>query len=100
MRNKSCLRLVIINLIVVGVHHYGNTQLAVGVASRLEVGPLNPPDQDEVAVFDGHKHSKYDAEVVNRKPGQICLVAFRCKSKFVDTVKDLLESFQTEALFI
>ncbi|KAL3889728.1 hypothetical protein ACJMK2_002057 [Sinanodonta woodiana] len=74
MRNKSCLRLVIINLIVVGVHHYDNTQLAVG--------------------------SKYDAEVVNRKPGQICLVAFRCKSKFVDAVKDLLESFQTEALFI
>ncbi|KAL3862388.1 hypothetical protein ACJMK2_008357 [Sinanodonta woodiana] len=92
------------------MHHYANKHLAVDVAHRLELEPLNTYNPFGNLKRDSTKFIckilqeninntkiliklKYVAEVVglNSDPQQMCVAAFRCKPTCVDKMKDLFK---------
>lgn len=116
-------RLVVRNVMVVGMHHYGEKQLSVGSYYRIEIEPNNPYDETAVAVYDGNikvanlkrdcakalfclmqenrATSKYflkpleNAQVRSRRTGpeQLSVVAFQCPEEFIRELTNKAENY-------
>lgn len=116
-------KVVIRNVQVVGMHHYGRRELALGATYTVAAEPSNPYDTNAVAVFDGPRKvgnlkrdcakavyriiqenkakSKYYikpldvAEVKNRRTGpqQTCVMAFKCLEEDTNELISISQSF-------
>ena len=116
-------KLVVRNIMVVGMHHYGRRELELNGTYHVELEPNNKYDPLAVAVFNGQRKvgnlkrdsaraigelirenkakSKYllrptdNAETKSRKigPQQPCAVVFKCEEDDIQALREIAGKF-------